>query len=893
MKHLFFYIICFFMFFKGNAYAVEPPHFPDDFEGTLTRQYLANYLEDETFERTMVQNLNMYYEIGTYLYQKYPWEEIVQKDFVEKIRQFFPYDTDEQLHKKHDYLVKTAALYQMGRDFYVKFANKYLVPHVYRKVHDISDFDHPNEVQYIPTSDDEYAKVYNFKKFLTYSTNTDELNAISEFERKREDNDDILVQIDRIVEKIDWKKVWLYGTVYKNPLFSDLGVGEAQYGDGVNVRLLSRDTYTEGKNILDYGLQIVTHPQYFVLANNLDTNLKKPQIRLTNAENVADMQILYPMPQKTNILPQAHKYFGNFIIPLKITSQNTQNGITLKVRADLTLCDYKLNCKPQSFDLSLHSAVTGADKFDNGFDNLFFNNLRRIPDNNHSYLKIKQFTVINTNNEQQLVLETETSKKIKSFDAYIENTEGYTPFAAPRYVINGNIVQAYFQPLNTAEKTDLSNTDYLISINLNNRFFYRDNLVPKNSAETVQQFSSAPQRTMWPALLGGLLLNFMPFTAPLLLILLLLLLRISKRKPELLRRTQTAVLKGSIAGLLTTAILFISQKHTGNNVVWGIQFAHPIFVLGILFSAATLLKLRPATVSAIVKISADGGSSLPFILGFVTGLAVTATGAPYLSGLMNTAAVSSVLYAFIILMALSCGFALMQILMLYFSLQKPLWHALGNSQRRIEKFTDRALYLSILWAWLFIGFNGGFLYALWFVLIIAIWGFLCEIYQKYLNYLNGVFDADITTQQIAKIRRGSIIFMGLLLALFLSGSVILLNHRCSKLPQNTAAPITEQQVQTLLKQNTPVLMIFEADWCFKCQLKRIWTFNPLVLKQWQERYKMQIIKITQTRYLTQYMQQNAQYTLPFYILYTPQYPQGLVLDSDLDAEKLDLLLNGL
>ncbi len=889
MKHLFFYIVCFLALFNRTADALEPPQLPDDFEGKLTREYIANYIEDDTYETTFLQNLNIYYEIGSYLYQKYPWEEIIEDDFVDKVRVFFPYDSEELLKKKHKYLINTASLYQMGCDLYVEIANKYLVPHVYRKVHDESEFDHPHEVPYIPAADDEYVKVYNFKKFLTYSNNSDELNAISDFKRNSEKNDDILTQIDRIAEKVDWKKVWLYGTEYQNPLFSELGIGESQRGDGVNVRLLARDTYTEGKETLDYGIQIVTHAKYFVLANNLDENTLKPQIDFSGSENVAEVDVMYPMPRKTNALPQAHKYFGNFIIPLKVTPQKRDEGVTLSTDIKLTLCDYNLNCRPQKFNLRLHSDVSGPDKFDNGFDNLFFNSLRRVPLPQQKFLTLRQFNVVDTPDGQQLFLEIATSKKIKSIEAYIENAEGFTQFAAPNYIVGDDVVKIYFKPLQNDENTDLSNTDYIVSLVLNNRIFYRDNLVP--NIVSVPQNTNIPTtvKTVFYALISGIMLNFLPCLAPFMLMIMLMFIRLSKKKPEALRKVALSCIKGCGVGLLTAALIFIGQKYTGRDIIWGIQYDRTVPLLLLLFGFATLLKLLPNIQTYITDTAAERNTVF-FGCGLIGGVMFIFAVAPYLSRLMNIAVSVSVLQALAILLPLVIGMAAIPLLVYYLLTKPQMQRSLFGSQQDIYKFIYYAVWASLIYIWLFCAFLCGLPYALLLALIVVVWMFMCELYQRFLDYLDGALDESISVEQIQSFRRGSVVFMGIVLILFLGGGIYLADHARAGRTVNSTSP---QDVAQIIaeRQDKPVMIIVGADWCFKCQVNRWWTLNPLMLKQWQDRYDMKIVRVSQTPYVAQYMREKEQYDLPFYILYTRQYPQGIVLDSDVEIENMELLMN--
>ena len=168
--------------------------------------------------------------------------------------------------------------------------------------------------------------------------------------------------------------------------------------------------------------------------------------------------------------------------------------------------------------------------------------------------------------------------------------------------------------------------------------------------------------------------------------------------------------------------------------------------------------------------------------------------------------------------------------------------------------------------------------------------FVCELYQKFLDYLGGALDENITVRQIQNIRRGSAVFMGIMFMLFFCGCVYAAEHiRSGKVINLTSPQEVEQKVSAGIRK--PLLVIVGADWCFKCQINSRWTLNPLILKQWQDRYDIEIVRISQTPYVAQYMYDKEQYDLPFYILYTEKYPQGIVLNSEVEVENMELLLD--
>ena len=886
MKHLFLYIVCLLTFFNSIAAALQEPQFPDDFKGTETRKYWADYLDNKDYDLTFWQSLNIFYEVGTYLYQKYPMEQIEADDFIEKIRPFFPGDTDDGLRKKQTYLINTASLYKLGKDTYTKIAKKYLVPHAYRKVHDESEYDHPGEVSYIPTADDEYVKVYNFKKFLSYSSNIDELNAISDFERNDAKNENVLTQIDRIIEKIDWKKVWFYGTLYENPIFSKLGIGEMQFDDAAGVRLLAQDKYTNRRKQFDFGLQIFINPKYFVLANNLSEDRLKPQITFANSQNVAEAQILYPMPHKANILPQAHKYIGSVMLPIRVTVQNPDESIDLNAQVHLTLCDTKFNCRPHNFETKIHTDVKGPDKLYNTTETLFFNVINSIPTNHPKHLTLRQFTTIETPNGEELYLNMTTDKRVRTLEAYIENNEGYTQFSEPQYIINKDSFDVYFKPLPDSKDIDLDNTDYTVSIKLNGKYKYRDNLVPNTIATVAVKNSPTLFKTVLSAITSGIMLNFMPCCIPFILLLLLIFIRTSKQDRTILKPLQISTLKGSIVGILGVTLLFGSKKLSHDYMIWGMQFSCLPLLCCLLFGFVVLLKFLPK-ISAQLSDAATSKrhSDIFFAYGLIIGALVYISASPYLSELMNIAVASSGTMMLIISAGLAVGFISVQYLMICLSNHPQVWHMLSKNPKDVIRYIRIALYITLLWLLLLVAFQCTFGRLLSLTALILLWMFLCTICSKYFDYLDtGIWDESITLKHLQKIRFGCVVFMLLLSAIFITAGIKITD--VNQATEQTAAT-NDTQIKDLLQQNKKVLLVINADWCFKCQISKHWTINSLIRERWQN---TEIIYENNIQAIKQYMQKHNQFALPFYILYTPIYPHGIVLSADADVNDFENII---
>lgn len=899
MKRLFCYIVCFLLIFNSLATAGRAPSFPDDFEGKVTRQRAEEYAQNPESRPQFAQMLFMMYEVGDYLYQKYTLEELDDENFIENLRPFFPDESDDELESRRIFFRNAAAIYKKGKEAYIKFANKYLVPHTYRKVHDASEYDHAGEVPYIEPNPGEFVKVYNFKKFLTYSINEDERNAISDFERESAENDDVLVQIDRIAEKIEWKKMFLYGTKYKNPLFSELGVSAQQKGANVVARLIAREIYTQSQEEIDLGFHITTRRGYFVLANNLSPTLRKPELDASVSENVAEANLLYPMPQDAVILPQAHKYFGDFLLPLKIKPQDKNQPVNIHAKLSLTVCDTQLNCRPENLFFDLNLDVSGAEKFSNGYDSFFFQSLNRLPTDHVDVLKLKNFSVNQTADGQTLLLIFKTSKHVNSFNLYIEDNEGYTKFSHPRYMIRDNYIYAYVEALaDEADNapTDLRNTEYTISANLNNRFMYRTVLVPEEMSTQMPQTPVSKTKMWFLALLCGLMFCFIPCVFPLFALNIKALRFIMLKNPQQLKAATLSVVGGTVCGLvLLTALMFAGDKHNF-FLYWGIQFGNAAGLTMLLFVAVSMLYLLAAVFNMLEDTVHKHPLLSCFILGILCLLSTTTCTVPWLSDVITYAEAENSTIRIGIVSALLLGFCLPYLLLM--QPDTALWRLINKNIRLLPKLIIFFLYLALTWWLLLIWMQNGWLFAFCLMLALVVWGFICHIYQRFLNYTDGVFDESISLQQISKIVSGSCVFMSILFLVF-CGTGVFQAHKHQLLRQQQKQEsilhnIDFQFIENALKQNKPVLLSINASWCLRCRINSEFVLTKTSFKRLKTRFNLEVLNVENdkpTPEILAFMQKYGSKNLPFYILFTPLMKEGMVLPGWIQIEDINRILS--
>ena len=892
MKHLFCYIVFFFLFFNGSNVFGAAPNLPEDFEGKVTRQRAEEYALNPNTRPQLAQLMFMLYEVGEYLYKKYPIEEFENEDFIENLRPFFPEDNDDELQEWRHFFRRSFTLYKKGRDVYTQFAQRYLVPHTYRKVHHASEYDHYGEVPYMKAADGKFFKVYNFKKFISYGQSEDERNAISDFERAQKDNPDVLTQIDRIAEKIEWKKLLLYGTYYKNPLFSELGESETLQGENVKIRLLSQNIYTEQKDELYFGLHIMPDNGIFVLANNLSPSLKKPVADFSLSENVAAAELLYPIPIYTNVLPYAHKYFGDFMLPIKVRLADNKQPVTLRTSGSITLCNLKMDCRQQPFFFEMKLDVSGTDLFSNGYNNFFFQSLNRIPSDDISELKLQDFSVKQNKVGQTLLLVFKTKKKVGSFYLFLEDNEGYTKFYNPRYTLQNGKIYAYIEAQNEGKPLNLARSEYTVSANLNNRFLYRKALVPEVA------FTDAPSADKYLMLFYAFLCGLGLLLTPCSLALFILMITVTR---HVYRQKQIAPLRSIILFLSGTFIAFVLLAFMPFKVqnfiaVWGTQFSCSGYFAAILFGTVAFAALLPTLLGLIKEIGNKYLKTTLLSLGLLSVWGATSFTLPYLSDTVSYAFSGGFKRYFSTIFAVFVGFAAPCLLLL--NPRNSLWRFIDLHIRHTEKVLKIILYLAAAWYLLLILLPNGWVFTLGLALITLVIGFICGIFQKFWEYTDGVLDESISRQNLHKIVRGSYILCSvLLLVAVILGIHTVGRHQIAYYNQNradTAKEVDFAAVEKTLKNNEPVLVIINAPWCLTCQINEHFRLNRVVMERLQARFKLKIIKVDMNKGSTKlnaYMHKYGRNDLPFYVLYTPLIKEGLVLPPTIQAEEINRILS--
>lgn len=897
MKHLYSYIVCLFFIFNNFAYAGEKVVMPADFTGVNTLRQVELLNKGENKHLTGEQIFQILYEIGSYFYNKYSLDDIFNEGFIEEIRPFFPGDTESELESKLTALRAGVNVYNKAKEIYNDYIKKHLVPNLKRKVRNSDEYDHPDEVKYIKPKEGYFVKVYNFKKFLTYSENDDERKAIIEFEQNDKDINSAFDKIHDIIKTANWKEMLFYGTVYKNPLASTQGVTEEQFASDVSARMIAQNTFIRGNKELYFGIKYKTAPFTFILANNISDEITKPQIDLNGSQNIEKSEVLYPIPLNAGNYPHVYKYFGEFLLPIKLTVTDVNKPLIIKAKTKVFSCDNALNCHPVEFSFEMTFLADGEQILANGYENYFNMNLMHMPVAENKHLKMKKFVVdYDKNNNQVLRLEFVSDRKVKNFKIFAEAEDDIILFDAPLISLQENKVYVRLIPHDGQERLDMVDKVFTISMVLNNRYYYRSVVKAGIASDFDVDAVNLNYGLLLLAILGGFILNFMPCVFPVISLKMMAFAKIKVKQRTQLKKDLWQTVAGIFSGFTLLIIMLWVAKYLGYSLGWGMQFQNMVFLVTMTFIVTAIIIALPVLNFESMSLP-DLGKYSGFVIGNLAVLLATPCTGPYLASAVGFALSGSYVDILIIMYGVALGLSVPYLMILFLKQPETFFPKPGAWMHKLEIFMRAMLYLTLGWFLLLILQQTDITFVFKFISVIFFFSVVMYFGKKFLEYTQGIFNERITTEMLIKIRRSCYVFM---LAVFVLCTII-----CTKMAhtsyqinyeknmQNRLTFLDKNLIEKYLNDGHPVLVEISADWCLTCHVNKFFVFNKTNMEHWKKSYNLELLRVDWTNYnkdILEYMERFGRKGLPFYILYTPFIREGMVLPEIFEESDLSQIL---
>lgn len=390
-----------------------------------------------------------------------------------------------------------------------------------------------------------------------------------------------------------------------------------------------------------------------------------------------------------------------------------------------------------------------------------------------------------------------------------------------------------------------------------------------NDGWSYEEAGGKPKQDFWwmliSAFLGGLILNLMPCVFPILSLKLLSLMKLGGSHTKEIRTQNFAYVAGVMVSFLFIAFLLAGLRSAGNLIGWGFQLQSPVFIsiLSWLFFTLSLNLLGFFEIDFLNagiggKLTRAGGVAGSFFTGVLAVVVASPCTAPFMGVALGFGLTQSTAVLFAIFMSLGLGLAFPYLLFGIFPGMIRVLPRPGAWMNTLKQVMAFPLLLTTLWLIWVLGQVRGMNAVM--VILIGCLGIAFAVWFSSWK------------KKAAKIATVLIILGGLVF-IYRSEQAVQ-----SAVESEVWKPYSESLMESLKGKNVFVNMT--ADWCLTCKVNERLVFNDADVMKLLEAKNVELVKGDWTQRneaITRFLSRFDRVGVPFYVLYSPQHPQGQIL----------------
>ena len=355
------------------------------------------------------------------------------------------------------------------------------------------------------------------------------------------------------------------------------------------------------------------------------------------------------------------------------------------------------------------------------------------------------------------------------------------------------------------------------------------------------------------AMIGGIILNFMPCVLPVVSLKLYSLTNLSQKNFNRVRKSCSIVTFGILASFMLLASLVLMLKYFGNAVGWGFQFQNIyflIFMTALLFLLSINLLgffelLLPAKLnSSINNLINKNGYLGNFLTGFFATLLATPCSAPFLGTAVGFSMIASGEKVYFIFFPRFISF-----------LPKP-----GKWMVNFKVFLGVLMLLTAIWFLYLLKINP-------YIIFLIFFGVL------FLSYM------------IERTRFKMLMTLGIAIS-----SIFFLQALLSKGKINLEWETFDNvSLQNYINENKVILIDVTADWCVTCQVNKLTTLQNRNVEEFILKNKIKIIRADWTdknSKILDFISKYGRFGIPVNLVYGPKNKDGILLPELLSKDML-------
>ena len=860
MRALIKYIVFFVSAFNcalANAQNVEFEPFEDEPEISVPNFTAALNLPHPAqmgniLSQSETQGLGALLTLGRYFDARYP-DASIYADFSQDVAFIFPEASAEEVASYTKKIRYAVVLYRLGMQKYIEAKEKILAPPDPPLIVADDEYAIIGDRAYLPTKEGDVAIISDFKKVVGYSYNPREIEAMEKraqrlYEAGRKKTD--FERFKSMLDKIEFSKLTSYGVTIASPFVGNAGIGAWAQKNGFKARLISEKARIGKQKTFLAAFHVDVPSHRLMLATNLIGTLQKPQIELTNAQNVATYEMYYPMPVQPAASQMTGVYRGNFAFPIKITLEEAQKPVLFEANLHFFDCDFNLDCKKEVLHgtLEIEQADDGED-VSSSMSNFIRQSYHNLPDETNKYLALKKVsyqTDESLEKASEIYLTFAYKAKIRNFALFLENDLN-TTFSNPKIVIDGKRIYVQITPIENDE--NFFEYPLTVSARINNYATIRQTVDIKTFQAQIQKISALG--LCWVAFLAALLFYITPFGAA-------LALKPFYSNRPLDKRFIVSKICALAAGVFVGAYLAFQNK----DILYFLLEPHTFYVASVMLCLWLCFEGARFFASKAPEYPAFSGLLEAFFIMLFWPL----SNAPYMFRFfenINTNQATNIYLS----AAFFCLGLLMPELLRLCLIKRQIPEKLKELLLLISKtMTGIALLCCVLWLLLPLDALSIFKTMLWLVLS---W----IILKVCLNFWKALLQTDLPHAQIKNAEKAVFLLITLFVVVFAKALA----------RKNVAtAFFDEAQISRKISEGKTVLVGLYTPSCLVCKYNELAALNSQNLKNLNKRFKFEYMPYKIGAFspkIKAYFEKYNRFGEPLYVLYTPLIPNGVVLDS--------------
>ena len=606
---------------------------------------------------------------------------------------------------------------------------------------------------------------------------------------------------------------------------------QTMWSNGVEsqVRIISSLSNNNNQNQINLGLEYKLKDGWKTYWKSAGEGGFPQEIDWKSSTNIKDLQILWPTPQIFEIQGfYSIGYTDEVIFPLKITIDDIKKETTALLKVSYVTC--KDICVPgeATIELKIPPGYGEVTEHSHSIEKA----LSLIPEKNLNVVDIEEFAIksFEQNDQISILIEVQSKNRFINPKFYLD-----TEFGLP--VSKSEIKYTDYQKKISArfifDKKIITKDSFNLDVVVNDQdksFEISDKVhVEKLSKSFIQNNSLLYFFLI--SLVAGLILNIMPCVLPVLSIKLLSILNNSREKTSI-RFSFFVTSLGIVVSFALLSIMLIILKYFGVSIGWGMQFQQPIFLVIIaiilfLFSINLFgffeFNFAKLLNLKILHTSFNSKYLQDFFNGFFATILATPCSAHFVGTAITVAFTQSAFAMFGIFIFMGLGMSLPYLLISAFPSLTNFIPKPGNWIKYVKYFLGVLLLGTFFW-------------------ILSI--LINNHYSYFSNYKNN---------------------------------------------ENGWLNFSSVKIEDYIENNNIVFIDITADWCATCQFNKINVINSSTIEEAFKNYNVVKIRGDWTKSnnkIEQFLSEYNRFGIPFNIMYSKLYPDGIILSELLTKKEI-------